>query len=118
MPDWYSVDTAEQGARLLGAWPDAPLINEETCEFLLEIARDQVIDFAPVPATIPEGSPVPDPPARNVYAQLQQAKNLWEAGRVSSDGDLGEGGYTFQPRPLDKTIREIIRPINRRPRVR
>lgn len=118
MPEWYSVDTPEQVTRLLGAWADAPITNEETCEYLLEIAREQVIDFAPVPATIPEVSPAPAPPARYVYAQLQQAKNLWEAGRVSSDGDLGEGGYTFQPRPLDKTIREIIRPINRRPRVR
>jgi hypothetical protein len=30
---------------------------------------------------------------------------------VSSDGDTGMDSYTFTPRPLDKTIRAIIRPI-------
>lgn len=49
-------------------------------------------------------------PNRYVYAQLQQAQNLWNAGRASGDGNVGAEGYTFQPRPLDKTIRQIIRP--------
>jgi hypothetical protein len=52
----------------------------------------------------------PEPPTRYVYAQLQQAQNLWNAGATSSDGSLGADGYSFVPRPLDKTIRQIIRP--------
>ena len=56
-------------------------------------------------------------PTRHVYAQLQQARNLWNAGRAGGDGDLGPEGFTFTPRPLDKTIRDIIRPRNVGPHV-
>jgi hypothetical protein len=36
--------------------------------------------------------------------------NLWNAGSVSPSGDIGPESYSFTPRPLDKTIRGIIRP--------
>lgn len=55
------------------------------------------------------------PPSRYVYAQLRQAENLWNAGRVQVSGDLGDGQYVFTPRPLDKTIQQIIRPPDRKP---
>lgn len=61
----------------------------------------------------------PDPvqlDGRYVLAQLQQTINLWNAGRVTQDGTLGDGGYVFTPRPLDKTIRGMIRPPIGRPR--
>lgn len=58
----------------------------------------------PVPSTVT--------PTRYVYAQLKQAENLWNAGRVNSSGDTGMDGFTFTPRPLDKTIRAIIRPMS------
>lgn len=51
-------------------------------------------------------------PNRYVYAQLQQARNLWNAGRTDGSGEAGVEGYSFQPRPLDKTIRSIIRPTS------
>lgn len=56
-------------------------------------------------------------PTRFVYAQLQQAVNLWNAGRVSSDGTVGAEPFSFTPRPLDKTIRQIIRPLDGKPHV-
>lgn len=111
MADWYSADP-EQTERLLGAWPDAPIENVEVCGLILKTAREQVLAFAPV---LVAGAPVPD---RWVYAQLQQATNLWNAGRVSSGGDAGVDGYTFTPRPLDKTVKSIIRPQAGGPRVR
>lgn len=117
MVTWYSVDTEREQARLLAAWDDAPIENLETCAMLLEVAREQVTAYAPAPAPVPSGEPVPAPPARYVYAQLMQAKNLYNAGTVTSSGDLGEGGYTFTPRPLDKTVRQIIRPVDGRPHV-
>ena len=117
MVAWYSVDTDLEQARLLGAWDDAPIENLETCGMLLEVAREQVIAYAPAPAPLVEGEPVPEPPARYVYAQLMQAKNLFNAGTVTSSGDIGEGGYTYTPRPLDRTVKQIIRPVDGKPHV-
>ncbi|WP_341941732.1 hypothetical protein [Microbacterium sp. LWH10-1.2] len=112
---WYSVATPEEAQRLLSAWSDAPVENAELCGFLLDIAKDQVLAYAP--AQTPneaflaalEDDAVP---ARYVYAQLEQAKNLWNAGRAQQDGGVGAEGYSFTPRPLDKTIRSIIRPTS------
>jgi len=117
MTTWYTTGTPEADARLLAAWDDAPIENLEVCGMLLEIAREQVLAYAPAMPAPVEGEPIPDPPARYVYAQLQQARNLWNAGRVSTGGDIGEGQFTFTPRPLDKTIRQIIRPVDGKPHV-
>lgn len=111
MADWYTADP-EQTERLLGAWPDAPIEDMETCAFLLGTAQDQVLNFAP---DLAEGGVVP---ARWVLAQLQQAKNLWNAGRVSGSGDVGVDQFTYTPRPLDKTVKGMIRPQKGGPRVR
>ncbi|WP_295824189.1 hypothetical protein [uncultured Microbacterium sp.] len=53
---------------------------------------------------------VPAVPTRFVWAQLQHAKHLWNAGRVAANGETGGGEFTFVPRPLDKDIQYIIRP--------
>jgi hypothetical protein len=123
---WYTVDDGVAGAeeRLLAAWIDAPTENTETCGYILGVARDQVWSFAPESETDEvddDGEPVTAPvplvdddtvPDRLVYAQLKQAENLWNAGRVNSAGDVGaDGGYSYTPRPLDKTIRGVIRPV-------
>lgn len=106
MAEWYSVETAEGQERVNADWDNSPIENVDLCEMILETARDQVIAYAPA---LPEGAPVP---LRWVYAQLQQAINLHNAGTVSSAGDAGVGQFTFTPRPLDKTIRGIIRPTD------
>jgi len=49
-------------------------------------------------------------PQRYVYAQLEQAKRLWMAGLADENGNIGTETFSFTPRPLDKTIRAIIRP--------
>lgn len=68
-------------------------------------------DLLATPA-IPDPDPAPVIPSRYSYAQLQQAMNLWAAGRADENGNIGTEGYSFQPRPLDKTIRNIIRPTS------
>ena len=120
MRTWYSADENDTDAqeRLTGAWIDAPLDNLEVCAMLLEIARDQVWVYAPECGGVDDDGapivPVIDTgdlvPARLVMAQLQQATNLWNAGRVNSSGDVGMDSFSFTPRPLDKTIRSMIRP--------
>ena len=111
---WYSVSTEPQQTRLRSAWIDAPIDNLETCGMILAVALDQVWAYAPE-SEDDEGEPVTAPtsavPDRLVYAQLQQAINLWAAGSVSTTGDSGPEGFSYTPRPLDKTIRTIIRPI-------
>lgn len=112
MTDWYSVVDDDAQARLLAAWGDAPTADLETCGFILSIARDQVWAWAPE-SEDDDGEPVIVPttnvPDRLVYAQLKQANALWDAGRVSSQGEVGIDSYVYTPRPLDKTIRGIIR---------
>lgn len=136
MTAWYNV--ADQD-RLLGAWRDAPIEDEESCGFLLETARVQVLAYAPENATLAgavellltqfgvsdkladvlallDAEPS-DPPFNYVFAQLRQAQNLWNAGRVSAGGEAGMEQFSFTPRPLDKTIRGIIRPTDGKPDV-
>lgn len=136
MATWYS--TADQ-SRLAGAWAEAPIENEELCGFILDTARLQVTSYAPAAESLAsalggillqfghadrleevlallelEEEPVP---FNYVFAQLQQAKNLWAATESDSNGSIGPEGYSFQPRPLDKTIRNMIRPIDGKPDV-
>lgn len=106
---WYSIDDTDAMNRIVEAWSEAPLENEEVLGMLLDIAREQVLAYAPL-ADQPTADN-PKPKVRLVYAQLQQAKNLWSAGSVSPAGEFGSEGYSFTPRPLDKVIRGIIRPV-------
>ena len=120
---WFTVtntatpDAAEQAARerVLGAWDTAPFANLEVLSLILAVAREDVIEFAPAPGANDDWDAAPK--ERFVLAQLQQAKNLWDAGTVDSGGDVGEGGFTFTPRPLDATVKKLIRPVDRKPHV-
>lgn len=120
MSTWYTTTTPDELERVVQAWGDteAPEENLETFEMILDVAKVQVLTFAPAPPPGDDGDPEnwnTDPPGRLVYAQLQQAKNLWNAGRATPD--VGPDGYSFTPRPLDKTIKTIIRPIDGKPDV-
>ncbi len=114
---WYTApdDDPEAIERLVAAWDDAPIENLETLRFMLSVARDQVLAVAPAPVAMQDWETAPLD--RYVYAQLRQAENLWNAGRVTTSGDIGDGQYVFTPRPLDKTIQQIIRPPDRKPHV-
>lgn len=111
MPTWYNVDSPEAVNRFTTAWGSIDAPTDELGEFILEIAKLDVLSEAPVPETDEEAEGLEDnPPARYVFAQLQQAKNLWNAGRAQQDGQVGTETYSFVPRPMDKTIRRLIRP--------
>lgn len=115
---WFTAadNDTEAIERLGAAWgEDLPVENLETLRFILSTARDQVLAFAPSPTGTQDWDL--HPLDRYVYAQLQQAINLWNAGRVAPTGDLGDGGFTFTPRPLDKNVRQIIRPVDGKPHV-
>lgn len=112
MAVWYRSDTPEAQERLASVWSDAPIENEEICGMLLEVAESQVLAYAPAVDTVDEQLALyENPPTRYVYAQLLQAQRLWNAGRADENGSVGTEGFSFTPRPLDKTIRGIIRPL-------
>jgi hypothetical protein len=129
--EWYSASDLASRERLEDAWSDARSIDEELCEMLLEVARGDVLAYAKTTtpgeqvtqlltvlgypaATIAVvvaalGEVSLGTPARYVFAQLQQAKNLFNAGRIVGDS-VGPDGFSFVPRPLSKEIQKIIRP--------
>lgn len=134
---WFRATSPAEQQRVAAAWKDAPLANLELLGMLLDTAREQVLEFAPeIPAdttvevvdngdgTLTLSGPgvtengdgtislgVTEPPTRYALAQLQQAKHLWNSGRVAANGETGADGFSFAPRPLDKDIQRIIRPI-------
>ncbi|SDO77650.1 hypothetical protein SAMN04487848_2055 [Microbacterium sp. ru370.1] len=113
MYTWYVVDAEDPATvqRLRAAWKDAPIENLEVLDMILDTAKAQVIAYAP---ELPSDD---EYPSRYVLAQLMQARTLWAAGQVTSAGTVGEGEYVFTPRPMDKTVRTIIRPEDGKPDV-
>ena len=58
-------------------------------------------------------------PTRYALAQLMQAKNMWNAGRVDASGGIGDGGdFVIRPVPLDWHVKQLLRPKRGAPRVR
>ena len=95
---WHTLETARED------WRDAPVVDAWLYE-LLWTARNDVVQYAPV---LPDGQ---WPPPNYRRAQLMQARNLWNAGKVdpASGGD-GEGQFILRPLPLDWTVKQTVRP--------
>lgn len=115
MAKWYSTDDDDERERIVGVWPEAPFEQGDLLDMLVEVARGDVLEYAPAPPADADWDN--DPPARLVLAQLRQMRNLWDAGRVDSDGGMGDGGFVFVPRPMDADIKKIIRPASGGPDV-
>lgn len=111
MTTWHTATSARD------QWIDADL-DDEVLEELLEVAKQQVIAYAPaLPVVDPPVTPE-QIPGNYRYAQLEQAKNLWNAARVDATGGDGEDGFVRRPHPLDWIIKQILRPRRAVPRVR
>ena len=110
---WYTADPDDAATvqRVRAAWKDAPIENLEVLSMILDVAKAQVLAYAP---ELPNDDAYP---ARYVLAQLMQARTLFQAGQVASAGTVGEGEYVYTPRPMDKTVRTIIRPEDGKPDV-
>lgn len=95
---WHTLDSARD------IWPDAPGYDSWLYE-LLDIAKQQVLDYAPALA---EGV---RPPKNYRLAQRMQARNLWNANKVDpASGGIGEDSFVVQPFPLDWMVKQVIRP--------
>lgn len=117
---WMTDALYEQGS-VLGDWFDGTLGTRTGSDGLeYSYAFEGPTGMTPSVETFKPWLFVPDPPEvidRLVYAQLCQARNLYTAGTVRSGGEYGDDQFSYQPRPLDKTIRSIIRPIDGTPHV-
>lgn len=95
---WHTLDT------IRGEWPDAEFIDDGPLWELLTLARGDVLAFAPALAA---DAPVPE---RYRTAQRVQARNIWNASKVSPDGGIGTDDFVIRPFPLDWHVKQIIRP--------
>lgn len=100
---WHTLDSAR------AEWADAPEGDDDEdarLYDLLQIAREQVLAFAPARQ---DGDPVP---ARYRAAQVMQARNLWNGLRKNpGEETMGADGFSVTIFPLDWNVRALIRPI-------
>ncbi len=112
---WHTPETARV------EWVDAESFEDSILTELLEIARMQVLAFAPsIPQDIRPGAfgETEFVPVNYRRAQLQQARNVWNAANTSPGGDFGTDSYVIQPRPLDWHVKALLRPTRGRPSIR
>lgn len=107
--DWHTVEslrgTDEHGEPV---WAQAADIAESLLADLVDVARDNVLAYAPA---LPEDYPLGKCPAAYRLAHLMQTRNLWNAV-TEDDGGGGFAGdeYAIRPVPLDWIIKQILRP--------
>lgn len=96
---WHTLDTA------IAEWPSASSIADPKLWSLLELARQQVVEYAPVLAA---DTTVP-PNYRQ--AQLAQARNLLNAILADpSSGGQTEEDFVLRAYPVDWMVKQILRP--------
>lgn len=103
---WHTLDSARV------EWADAEGLSDISLFRLLELARQQIIAYAPALA---DGVAVPSNYKRG---QLMQARNLLNAIRVDpASGGVGEDTFVLRPFPLDWTVKQVVRPERAVPRI-
>lgn len=111
MATWHTPESARD------QWADAPGDPDDEGDLLIElldVARVQVEAYAPILTPPAEGEAV-DVPTHYRYAQLMQARNIWNASIVSPGGELGETDFAITPHPLDWTVKQMLRPHRAKP---
>lgn len=106
MATWHTPETAR-------LWLAGTDLDDALLEVLLEVAKSEVLAFAPALAEADANTP----PVSYVYAQIQHAQNKLNASRVGPGGDVGDGTFALSPFPLDWSIRQTLRPKRGIPRV-
>jgi len=101
--EWHTLDSIRD------EWPDAERLDDVTLWNMLQVVREQVIEFAP---TLAEDAPVPE---NYRLGQRMQVRNTYNAARVAPDGGTGEGDFIIRPFPLDWHVKHILRPKSGKP---
>jgi len=108
MAVWHDIESARDN------WPGAPLDDDVLTE-ALTVAKGEVIRYAPDlsdPEAWPDGTVGTGIPDAWRWAQVQHARNIWNASNVNPAGGYGvEGGtFTLTAFPLDWAIKQRLRP--------
>jgi len=94
---WPDITTAR------AQWPGAP--TDTILADLLDIARDQVIAYAP---ELPLGAEVP---VNYSYAALVQARDIWNAFNASPSQDqFGQDTFAIPVYPMSWHVKNLLRP--------
>ncbi|MGV8973387.1 MAG: hypothetical protein ACOH10_13780 [Rhodoglobus sp.] len=96
---WHTLTSARD------EWADADQ-SDVVLFTLLEAARDAVTTYAPA---LDDGERMP---LSWRQAQLMQARAVWNATKSGGANEIGADGFatTFRVYPLDKNIRQLLRP--------
>lgn len=87
------------------AWVDSRAIEDPILYDLLEIAKHQILEYAPALA---EGAAIP---LSYKMGQLSQARNIYNGSIVDAgNGDIGNETFSIRPFPLDWQIKQLVRP--------
>lgn len=96
---WHTLGSAR------AEWRDAGSIDDRRLWVLLEVAKAEVLAYAPALLVT---APVP---LNYRDAQLMHARNRLNAARVDpATGDNGGNGFALTPFPLDWAIKQTLRP--------
>jgi hypothetical protein len=101
-------DSTEQWATLAitrASWVDARAVDDDVLYEILQIAKHQVIEYAPALA---EDADVPQ---SYRLGQILQARNTYNSSIVdASSGDIGADTFVIRPFPLDWQVKQLLRP--------
>lgn len=108
MATWHDTTS------LVEAWgAEADPIPDALLESLIDVARDQVIAYAP---RLDDYTEIPE---RYRLGHFRQAQNLYKSTIVDASGGVGMGSdFVVTPHPLDWHVKNILRPRRGAPRVR
>jgi hypothetical protein len=102
---WHTIDSARDEWTVGEA-----TVDDRRLWQLLELAREQVIAFAPALA---EDAAIP---SSYRAGQLMQAQNLYNAGAVDpATGSTGDDQFALRPYPLDWMVKQVLRPARGTP---
>ena len=101
-------DTSAEWATLAitrSQWIDSRTIDDDVLYEILQVAKTQVLDFAP---SLAAAAAVP---THYRMAQISQARNIYNGSIVdATNGDIGSDTFTIRPFPLDWQIKQLLRP--------
>ncbi len=94
---WLTLDEVKE------RWEEAEGLDGPILLQLVDSAREQCIEYAPV---LSEGEPVPE---NWRLAHLMQVQGLWRSAQ-SGPGDQVGADFTITVYPMDRTVKNLLRP--------